>query len=160
MKTAEQENLLERLIAGEVEFILAGGFAAVVHGATLVTRDVDVLLNFTEDNLTRLENALHGLNPVHRLSGGREPLDVRRYRAADWRNIYLKTSAGVLDCLGEVKGIGRYMEGLPLSEERRYSFGICRVLTLEALITAKEAMGRPHDLLTVVQLRAVQERHL
>lgn len=158
MKTAEQENLLERLIAADVEFILAGGFAAVVHGATLVTRDVDVLLNFTEENLTRLETALHGLQAVHRLSGGREPLVVSRYRGAEWRNPYLSTDAGVLDCLGEVKGIGNYAAALPVSELWSYAFGTCRILTLDALIRAKEAMGRPHDRLTAVQLRAVQER--
>lgn len=34
----------------------------------------------------------------------------------------------------------------------------CRVLGLDALIRAKEAMGRPHDLLTVTQLKAIRER--
>ncbi|HHI68076.1 MAG TPA: nucleotidyltransferase, partial [Planctomycetes bacterium] len=36
------ENLLERLIEGGVEFTLIGGFAAVAHGATFLTRDLDV----------------------------------------------------------------------------------------------------------------------
>lgn len=35
--------------------------------------------------------------------------------------------------------------------------GKLRVLDIPALIQAKLAMGRPHDLLTVTQLRAVQE---
>jgi hypothetical protein len=158
VKTAEQDSLLARLIAAEVEFVLAGGFAAVVHGATLVTRDVDVLLHFTEENLVKLQAALRDLHPVHRLSGNREPLEVTRYRAAEWKNLYLSTTAGVLDCLGEVRGIGRYEDALSVSEVRTYAFGACRILTLEALIAAKEAMGRPHDMLTVLQLRAVQER--
>jgi hypothetical protein len=54
--------------------------------------------------------------------------------------------------------IGNYDAAFPLSEVREYAFGACRILTLDALIRAKEAMGRPHDLLTVVQLRAVRER--
>ena len=32
------------------------------------------------------------------------------------------------------------------------------VLDIPALIKAKEAMGRPHDKLTVIQLKAIQER--
>lgn len=158
MKTPDPENLLARLIAEQVEFILAGGFAAVAHGATLLTRDVDVCLHFTDENLTRLAAALRDLQPVHRLTGRKEPLNVTEFPAGAWKNIYLNTAAGVLDCLGKLKGIGDYAAALPLSEVREYSFGPCRILTLAALIRAKEAMGRPHDLLTVVQLRAVQER--
>ena len=40
-------ELLRRLIAGNVEFVLVGGFAAVAHGVTLVTRDVDVCGRFS-----------------------------------------------------------------------------------------------------------------
>jgi len=35
-------ELTRRLIEAQVEFVLVGGFAAVAHGATLVTRDVDI----------------------------------------------------------------------------------------------------------------------
>ena len=40
-------ELVRRLIAAEVEFVLVGGFAAVAHGVTLVTRDVDICCRFT-----------------------------------------------------------------------------------------------------------------
>jgi len=35
-------ELTRRLIEAQVEFVLVGRFAAVAHGATLVTRDVDI----------------------------------------------------------------------------------------------------------------------
>ncbi len=35
-------ELVRRLIVADVEFVLVGGFAAVAHGVTLVTRDVDI----------------------------------------------------------------------------------------------------------------------
>ena len=152
------ESLLERLTAGGVEFILVGGFAAVAHGASILTRDVDVCLHFTAENLARLQSALAGLHPVHRMTGRREPLDVTAAAPEVWRNLYLRTDEGVLDCLGDVKGLGNYAAVLPFSEVRTYCFGLCRILTLDALITAKEAMGRPHDLLTVVQLKALRAR--
>ena len=59
-------ELVRRLIAGNVEFVLVGGFAAVAHGVTLVTRDVDVCCRFSEANLMRIQSALVDLHPVHR----------------------------------------------------------------------------------------------
>jgi len=41
----------------------------------------------------------------------------------------------------------------------RLPFGSCRILTLDALIRAKEAMNREHDRLTVRQLKEIQKRH-
>ena len=41
-------ELTRRLIEGHVEFVLVGGFAAVAHGVTLVTRDVEICCRFTE----------------------------------------------------------------------------------------------------------------
>jgi hypothetical protein len=36
--------------------------------------------------------------------------------------------------------------------------GMCRILSIDAPIRAKEAMGRPRDREAVLQLRAIQER--
>jgi hypothetical protein len=47
-------ELIRRIIVSEVEFVLVGGFAAVAHVATLVTRDVDISCRFTETNLKRV----------------------------------------------------------------------------------------------------------
>ena len=35
-------NLLARLNEAEVDFVVIGGFAGVVHGCTMVTEDVDI----------------------------------------------------------------------------------------------------------------------
>ena len=48
-------QLLERLNRAQVEYVVVGGMAAVFHGAPLVTRDIDVCLPLTQDNLLRLE---------------------------------------------------------------------------------------------------------
>lgn len=69
-----------------------------------------------------------------------------------WKNIYLDTSAGVLDCLGDIKGLGGFAECSGRSLEVDLGGFSIRVLTREALIEAKKAMGRPKDLLTVAQL--------
>ena len=59
-------ELTRRLIEAQVEFVLIGGFAAVAHGVTLVTRDVDICCRFTERNLLRIQQAFADLHPVHR----------------------------------------------------------------------------------------------
>ena len=69
-----------------------------------------------------------------------------------WKNIYLDTSAGALDCLGDIKGLGDYAVCVGKSEEVDLGGFTIRILTREALIVAKKAMGRPKDLLTVAQL--------
>ena len=69
-----------------------------------------------------------------------------------WKNIYLDTSAGVLDCLGDIKGLGDFAACAARSVEVDMGGFSIRVLSREALIAAKKAMGRPKDLLTVAQL--------
>jgi hypothetical protein len=36
--------------------------------------------------------------------------------------------------------------------------GVCRILSIDALIRAKEAMGRPRDVEAALPLRAIRER--
>gem|GEM_PF-3804793 len=63
---------------------------------------------------------------------------------------------GQLDCLGEIKGLGGYEECLAQSEGVDLDGTEVRVLTLDALITAKRAMGRPRDLHAVLELEAIR----
>jgi hypothetical protein len=59
-------ELTRRLVEAQVEFVLVGGFAAVAHGVTLVTRDVDICCRFSEANLLRIQATLADLHPAHR----------------------------------------------------------------------------------------------
>src|SRR5262245_26896803 len=59
-------QILQRLNRDKVEYVVVGGLAAVFHGVPLVTRDIDVCLSLTRENLVRLEKALADLHPVHR----------------------------------------------------------------------------------------------
>jgi hypothetical protein len=149
-------ELVRRLILSKVEFVLVGGFAALAHGATLVTRDVDVCCRFTEPNLKRIEQAVSGLHSVHR-SRPDLPLQLTAEQCATLRNLYLKTDLGVLDCLSEVLGVGDFDEVLKQSIEIELPFGKCRILCIDSLIRAKEAMNRVHDKIAVMQLREIQK---
>src|SRR5271154_1960328 len=108
------QNLSEltcRLLASHVEFVLVGGFAAVAHGVTLVTRDVDICCRFTEINLMRIQGAFADLHPVHR-SRTDMSLSLTPGQCASLRNLYLKTDLGIVDCHGEILGVGDFDEVL------------------------------------------------
>lgn len=150
-------ELTRRLISSQVEFVLIGGFAAVAHGVTLVTRDVDICCRFSEANLMRLQEAFSDLHPVHR-SRPDLPLALTAEQCASLKNLYLKTDLGIIDCLGEVLGVGNFEEVLNQSIEVELPYGKCRILDIEALIRAKEAMNRDQDRIAVKYLKEIKKQ--
>jgi hypothetical protein len=155
---ADIETLLQRLIAAKVEFVVVGGFAAVAYGVSLMTQDVDICSRFECENLFLLQQALTDLHPVHRLTPAKLPLVINHENCGSLKNLYLTTDLGQLDCLGEVLGLGGYSEVARQAVRLNLSFGPCQVLSIDALIKAKEAMNRPRDIAAVAQLRAIKER--
>ena len=51
-------KLLRLLTAYDVAFIIIGGVAAVIHGSSRLTQDLDVVYQRSPRNLTRLVQAL------------------------------------------------------------------------------------------------------
>jgi hypothetical protein len=150
--------LLARLSKHGVEFVIIGGVCGVLHGVSLVTFDLEVCCSFSPENLGRIEAAVKDLHPYHRLTPDELPLEFSNELLGRLKNLYLQTDLGKLDCLGEVTGIGDYQSALRLSVPHHSALGKLRMLSLDALITAKEATGRERDLAAVKQLRAIKER--
>ena len=155
---ANFENLLARLIEHRVEFVLVGGFAATAYGSTLLTQDVDVCMRFSTDNLMRLQEALADLHPVYRMTPRRLPLRLTPETCRDLKNLYLNTDLGQLDCLGMIQGVGDFEQVREHSIEINLPAGVCRILSLDALIQSKEAMRRPRDRESALQLKAIRDR--
>ncbi|MGP8199441.1 MAG: hypothetical protein ACLQU4_08065 [Limisphaerales bacterium] len=152
-------ELTRRLIEAQVDFVLIGGFAALSHGVMRSTRDVDVCCRFTGANLKRIQGALADLHPVH-FPRTDLPLQVTPELCAGLKNLYLKTDLGRLDCLGEVAGVGDFDEVVKHSVELELPAGKCRVLDIDTLILAKEAMNRDHDRITAGELKEIKKwRH-
>ena len=155
---ADLHGLLSRLIEHEVRFVIVGGFAAVAHGSTLVTQDIDICCDFSADNLLRIQKALADLHPVHRMTPQRLPLTLTETSCVGLKNLYLDTDCGQLDCIGEVTALGNFDECLRRSIEVEIGSHSCRLLSLSALIEAKEGMDRPRDREAALQLKAIRER--
>jgi hypothetical protein len=153
---ANLKTLLGRLVRHDVDFVIIGAYASVVHGATLVTHDVDICCSFTSRNLLKLQEALADLHPIHRLTPNELPLKLTPAASRGLKNLHLKTDLGVIDCIGEVLGVGNFATVKRQSVIIDMDFGKCRVLGLKALIKAKRAMNRPRDRQALVQLEAIQ----
>ena len=59
---SELNGLLQRLSDAGIEFVVVGGVAAVLHGSSMVTRDLDVCASLTDANIRKLRAALHDLH--------------------------------------------------------------------------------------------------
>jgi hypothetical protein len=150
--------LLVRLLNHQVEFVIIGGFCGIMHGVSLVTRDLEICCRFTPQNLFSIEAAVKDLHPFHRLATDPLPFELTEELCSRLKNLYLQTDLGKLDCLSEVKGVGDYDAAVQHSVVHKLSYGDFRILDIDALITAKEAVGREHDLAAVKQLKAIKER--
>ena len=56
-------QLLEILIQADIDFVLIGGYAGVVHGVTSLTRDLDICAAMTTENIEKLRSALKSFHP-------------------------------------------------------------------------------------------------
>ena len=155
---ANSESILARLIEHNVKFVVVGGFAAMTHGCTLLTIDIDVCCDMSAENLLALQKALSDIRPIHRMTPDRRPLNLTQENCRGLKNLYLDTDDGQIDCLGEIKGIGDYEAVKAMSEKIDLPFGSCSILSLDGIIKAKSAMDRPRDKETVLQLKVIKER--
>jgi predicted nucleotidyltransferase len=156
--TATQlEALVELLASADVEFVVVGGLAAVVHGSAYVTNDVDVCYGRSAANVERLCRVLSRVHPTLRGAPKDLPFRLDPPTVAAGLNFTLDTDLGALDLLGEMQGLGGYAEAAEHSEVVELFGRSVRVLTLEALIRAKRAAGRRKDLLLLPELEALLE---
>ena len=152
------QALLTRLREQEVAFVLIGGVACIYHGAPISTFDVDIACRFDEITLRKIEGALRGLHPVHRLTPNKLPFELTPQLVSTLKNLSLQTDLGKLDCLSEVAGVGDYQAVLERTVRARFAYGEFRFLDLDALIDAKKAAGRDHDKYALVHLQAIKEK--
>ncbi|MEA2490570.1 MAG: hypothetical protein QOH21_2362 [Acidobacteriota bacterium] len=151
------ERIIRALLDAAVEFVIIGGVAATVHGSARLTSDLDVAYGRSRKNIRRLAAALAPLEPYLRGAPAGLPFRFDEATIQHGLNFTLTTSAGALDCLGEVSGLGGYDAILPRTIEITLFGMACRCLDLEALLAAKRAAGRPKDLEVIAELEAIRE---
>ena len=144
-------QLLQRLTDGGLEFVIVGGYAALTHGSTIVTRDLDICAMLTSENV---ENFLFGDGHAEMTPQQLSFLD-HPAPGTPLQNLYLQTDAGVIDILSSILGVGDFGRLKSHAEELEVGGRKYAIISLDDLIVAKEAIGREKDLLAAKELRAI-----
>lgn len=145
-----------------VEYLTIGGVAVNAHGHLRNTRDVDVLIEWTAENMRRLAAALRELDA--RLFGvDAELLEVDPLDPDDLLNggnFTLRTASGGLDLFDpdEIPGGRPYEEMRPRAVEAVVAGVRIRAVGLDDLIRLKRESGRDRDLEDVATLLAASRK--
>ncbi len=152
-------NLLKTLLESKIDFVLIGGYAAVVHGSMQVTQDVDICAMMTDAHISALRDSLRNFKPVHRMNPSFQPsfLDVPKL-GQKMSNIYLRTDLGILDILDIVEPVGDFNRIKEKSIEISLFGYRCKVISLDDLIAVKKSMSRPKDKTVLIELLALKSK--
>jgi len=151
------EELLRRLVAAGVDFVVVGGVAAKAYGSAMSTDDLDVTAPFTVENLRRLLAAVEGLRPRYVMTPDKRPVTESAEYLASCKNLYLLTDLGRLDILGSVPPVGSFETIAQRAEETTLFGPKVRVISMDDLIVVKADVGRPKDRYVEKELRAMRE---
>ena len=148
--------IVESLGRHDVDFVVVGAIAMVLHGSARVTRDLDLCYSRESANLERLARAMKPFAPTLRGAPDDLPftLDLATLRAG--LNFTLRSSVGDMDLLGELTGIGGYPAVQRLSVVMNIYDRHVRVLDLNGLERTKRASGRLKDLTDLAEIRELR----
>ena len=146
---------VQSLVDEGVEFVIIGGWSAILHGSSYVTNDLDICYSRGATNLSHLATALRPFRPRLR--------DLPRGLPFVWGEVTLRngsiftlvTDLGSIDLLAEVSGVGDYSEVLANSIEVDAFDRRVWTLDLPSLIRAKRSAGREKDLRLLPELECL-----
>jgi hypothetical protein len=154
--------MLEALAEAKVDYVLIGGTAAILGGATHLTFDVDITPARDRANLDRLALALGRLHarlvdvPEH--LAAHFQLDGATLGAGSLWNF--ATDKGRLDVVLEPAGTGGYGDLRRNAKPTTIRGITVSVAALEDVIRSKEAAGRDRDRAVLPDLRRALELSL
>lgn len=145
--------------AHDVDYVLIGGLAGVLHGSPAMTNDADIVPDADRPNLERLAAALGDLDA--RLRSPEDPegvaFDPHPVLLASMAMLNLTTRCGDLDLSFTPAGTDGYHD----LARRAVTFAIddleVQVAALDDVIRSKEAANRPKDHATLPILYALRE---
>jgi predicted nucleotidyltransferase len=137
--SSDFREFLQALNEQEVEYILVGGFAVILHGYQRVTGDMDIWVNRTEENYIRIKAAFDQF--------GMSVFDMSR------ENFLFEKSMDVfrfgrrpnaIDIMLSVKGL-QFSECFEIAKWFEYDGLQIKVLHINHLRQAKKEAGRFKD---------------
>lgn len=158
-------KLLQLLDEHRVRYVIVGGLAATVHGATRVTFDIDLVPEWTDMNLERLASALRSAGAEPMAPDAPEPVAfsmdahaLRQFEVSTWR-----TRLGDIDVVigtpTATRGVFARYDTLAPRAARRQAFGVTILVAgLDDIIESKEALSRESDLVALPELHRLRAR--
>lgn len=155
MSTPGFDELLRRLVAAEVRFVLVGGLAVNAWGVLRGTRDLDIVADPDPENLGRLADlAFNTGGQVHT----RDAFVSSRFSIASLLTqgvrVEIETVLGSLDVVQGLPGVPGYEELRARAVEVEMMGVKIAVCSLEDLRAMKRAAGRTRDLADLEDLDA------
>jgi predicted nucleotidyltransferase len=152
------DELLRRLAAAEVEFVVVGGLAVNAWGAVRGTKDVDIVVSPDPANLKRVaEVAVSAGGHVHQgeaLLG--TPVSIASALASG-EQVPIETDLGRLDVVQGLDGIPSYEELRSRATQAEILGVAVAVCSVEDLKAMKRAAGRTRDLADLEDLEAATD---
>lgn len=149
-------NLIQILLDHQIEFVIVGGMAAVLHGSSQVTQDLDVCAPLDVPHIEKLRECLAPFHPTHRMTPKKLSFLEFPEDISNIKNLYLQTDKGIIDVLGQISGVGDYSRVARLAVQVGVFGAKCQVISIDDLILAKQFMARPKDLATIKELKVVR----
>ncbi len=152
----QTERLLCALQDAGVRFAVIGGVAAVAHGASTPTQDLDVAAAMEPENVRRLLAALKPFRPRHVLRPDLGVITDEADVLSRYRMLLIDTDLGRIDVLASVEPIGS-LDALETVEMELVAGRRFEVISLDQLIEVKASLSRPKDRTVETELRAIRD---
>ena len=149
------EAAVQALNDAGVEFLIIGGWSAILHGSVQLTKDLDIFFSRRHDNLKRLARALAPYHPRLRDAPEDLPFAWDEHTLRNGTIFTLTTDAGAIDLLAEVTGLGSFDEVYAKAVTVEAFGRRIRTLDLKSLIQSKRAAGREKDRIALAELESL-----
>ena len=101
---------VQALVDGGADFVIIGGWSAILHGSSSVTNDLDICYSRNPDNLKRVVASLTPFHPRLRDLPRELPFVWDQATLRNAAILTLSTDLGAIDLLAEVNGLGGFEE--------------------------------------------------
>lgn len=149
MLNQDYKEMLQCLADEAVEFLIVGAYALAAHGIPRSTADFDIWVNPTSENSQRVYRALATFGA---------PLDS--VTPADFAEEGVLFQIGVVPCridiITKISGDISFSTAMSQAETVDFDNVSMPILSLDNLLTNKEATGRPKDIEDVKLLKKHQ----
>jgi hypothetical protein len=158
-KPLKARELLATLEQHDVDYVIIGGLAAVLHGSPTITGDADICPERSNANLVRLAGALREMHARIRTSAEPDGVEFACDAAflGRMKMVNLTTDYGDFDLSFEPAGFKGYEELVDHAASVPIGPVTVLVASLADVIRSKETADRPKDRATLPILYALQD---